>query len=250
MYTMVVLAALTTAIDMPDRGGRRRGGGCCGCYGGGYGMGMGYGGGWGGCYGGMGMGYGGGWGGCYGMGMGYGGMGYGGRGMGWGGYGYGGYTLGSIAPMMGSYAYSPTITNGGWGNSLASGGTVLNSGTNQLLNQGGTQSFYFSGENTGNEATIVVHLPAQANLTIDGEQTQQRSGTRTFTSPPLEPGKVYTYTLRAEMDRNGNTVRDTKTIEVRAGQRSEVTIKLEKANREGEVRAPASQSSPRRLLTR
>ena len=240
MYTMVMMAALTTGIDMPDRGGRR-GGGCCGCYGGGYGMGMGYGG----CYGGMGMGMGMGYGGC--MGMGYGGMGMGWGGYGYGGgmrggYGYGGYTMGSIAPMMGSYAYSPMGSNWGWGNSLVTGGGIAN--------QGASQSFYFGGANTGNEATIVVRLPAQATLTIDGQQTQQRSDTRTFTSPPLEPGKVYTYTLRAEMDRDGHTVRDTKTIDVRAGQRSEVTIRLDNATREQEVRAPASRSSPRTPLTR
>ena len=44
MYSVVLMAALTTGTDMPDCGRR---GGCCGCYGG-----------WGGCYGGCG--------GCYG----------------------------------------------------------------------------------------------------------------------------------------------------------------------------------------
>ncbi len=209
MYTMVMMAALTTGIDMPDRRGRR-GGGCWGCYGC-YGMS------WGGCYGGWGGCYGMSWGGCYGM--------------SWGG-GYGGYALGSIAPMMGSYAYSPMTTNWGWGNALASAGAMVNPAT--------TQSFYFGGGNTANAATIVVHLPEGANLTIDGEQTQQRSATRTFTSPPLEPGKVYTYTLRAEMNRDGHTVRDTKTIDVRAGQHSETTMMLSNAKREEEVRGPTS----------
>jgi uncharacterized protein (TIGR03000 family) len=209
MYTMVMMAALTTGIDMPDRRGRR-GGGCWGCYGC-YGMS------WGGCCGGWGGCYGMSWGGCYGM--------------SWGG-GYGGYALGSIAPMMGSYAYSPMMTNWGWGNALASREAMVNPAT--------TQSFYFGGGNTANAATIVVHLPEGANLTIDGEQTQQRSATRTFTSPPLEPGKVYTYTLRAEINRDGHTVRDTKTIDVRAGQRSETTMMLSNANREEEVRVPTS----------
>lgn len=258
MYTMVLMAALTTGIDMPDRGGRR-GGGCCGCYGGmGYGgcyggMGMGYGGcyggmgrGYGGCYGGMGMG----WGGCYGgMGMGYGGyrMGYGG---GWGGGyggGYGGYTLGNFAPGFGNYAFSPMMSTWGWNAPLASGGAFLNQGT--------TQSFYYNSP-TANEATIVVHVPANASLSIDGEQTQQRSNTRVFTSPPLEPGKSYTYTLRAEVDRNGRMVRETKTVEIRAGQRSEVTMRFDNANRgEDETSAPvppdrsgAPRPTPRRLL--
>ncbi len=82
MYSVVLMAALTTGVDLPDRGGCRGGcyggcyggrsgrrhgcHGCCGCYGcwgGCYGC-------WGGCYGGC---YGC-WGGCYGGGMPMGGM--------------------------------------------------------------------------------------------------------------------------------------------------------------------------------
>jgi len=244
MYSMVLMAALTTAVDMPDRG--RRGGGCCGCYGGmsmGYGgcMGMGYGGcmgmGWGGGYGGcMGMGYGRGYGGC--MGMGYGGCGgmawggsgmrYGGYGMGnWGGWGtgYSGYVLGGGMPVIGGYASSPMIS--GYGTPIAGlNGTIVNPGM--------TQSFYSNPAvaNQANEATIVVHLPQEANLTIDGQPTQSRSATRTFHSPPLDPGKTYTYTLRAESNRDGNFINAKKTIEVRAGQRTEVTLNFENANRE------------------
>jgi len=233
MYSMVLMAALTTAVDMPDRG--RRGGGCCGCYGGmgmGYGgwggcMGMGYGGGWGGC---MGMGYGGGWGGCMGMGYGgcggmaWGGYGRGGYGMGWGG-GYSGYVLGGGMPVIGSYAYSPMMS--GYGTPIAGlNGTIVNPGM--------TQSFYSNPTvgNQANEATIVVHLPQDANLTIDGQATQSRSATRTFRSPPLEQGKTYTYTLRAEANRDGHFVTTKKTVDVRAGERSEVTFQFENANRE------------------
>lgn len=247
MYSVVLMAALTTGIDMPDRGGRR-GGGCCGCYGGGYGMG------YGGCYG-MGMGMGGG--GCYGMGMGYGGsrMGYGGGwgsgygmgyGGGWGsgygmgyggGYGYGGYTLTGNWPNIGGYANGAMMSGWGWNSPGTLGGAYLNSGT--------TQSFYYnSGLNNSaaaNEATIVVRMPASASLSIDGQQTQQRSNTRIFTSPPLQSGKTYTYTLRAEMDRGGRLVRDTKTVEVSAGKRSEVTFNFDNANRgEEDVRPPAA----------
>lgn len=237
MYSMVLMAALTTAVDMPDRG--RRGGGCCGCYGG-MAWGGGYGG-WGGCMG-MGMGMGG-WGGCMGMGYGgCGGMGYGGcGGMGWGGYGrggygwggwgggYSGYVLGGGMPAIGSYAYSPMIS--GYGTAIAGlNGTIVSPGM--------TQSFYANPavSNQANEATIVVHLPQDANLTIDGQATQSRSATRTFRSPPLESGKTYTYTLRAESNRDGQFVNAKKTIEVRAGERTEVTMHFDNANREDQGR--------------
>jgi uncharacterized protein (TIGR03000 family) len=207
MYSMVLMAALTTGVDMPDRGGCRGGRGGCwgGCYGG-MGMGMGMG-----CYGGMGMGMGC-WGGGYGMGY---GMGWGGR-----GYGYGGYTLGGYSPMIGGYAYSPVISS--WGTPVAS--TVLNPGS---------QSFYYNpnNSNSANEATLLVHLPESASLSIDGQPTRQSSGTRVFHSPPLEQGKTYTYTITAEMNRDGHVIRDTKSIDVRAGQRSEVTMNFAKNDR-------------------
>jgi uncharacterized protein (TIGR03000 family) len=215
MYSIVLMAALTTGTDMPDFGRR---GGCHGCYGGCMGMGMGYGG----CMGmgmGYGMGMGMGYGGCMGMGMGYGGC----MGMGWGG-GYGRYAMNSYLPLYGSYAYSPIISNWGWGNNWG-WGTPLVSAAGTIANPGLSQSFYFN-PTTGNEATLIVHLPEDASLSIDGEQTQQRSATRTFTSPPLESGKTYTYKLRAEINRDGHFIRDTKTVEVRAGQRTDVTMKF------------------------
>jgi uncharacterized protein (TIGR03000 family) len=238
MYSMVLMAALTTAVDMPDRGRR---GGCCGggCYGGmawGGCMGMGYGGcmgmGRGGC---MGMGYGGcmgmGSGGCMGMGCGgCGGMAWGGYGMGGRGGGYGGYVLGSGMPVISGYAYSPMISN--YGVPLAGvTGTIVNPGTTQSL-------YYNPTANQANEATIVVHLPEDANLTIDGQPTQSRSATRVFRSPPLEPGKTYTYTLNAEANRDGHFVSTKKTVDVQAGKQSEVTFPFDNANREEDRRPP------------
>jgi uncharacterized protein (TIGR03000 family) len=197
MYSMVLMAALATGVDMPDLG--RRGGchGCWGCYGC-YGCRGGCWGCWGGCWGC--------WGGCYGC---------------WGGcYGYGGYALGGYAPVTGSYVYAPTMPEG-----AAVAATFPNAER--------TQSFYYSPA-AANEATLIVHLPESASLSIDGQPTQQGSGTRVFTSPPLEPGKTYVYTLTAEMRRDGHVIRATKNVEVRAGQRSEVTMDFAKPQRREE----------------
>jgi len=210
------------------------GGGC-----GGYGMGMGGGyggyamGGWGGCYGGYRMGMGGGCGG-YGMGMGGGYGGCGGYSMGWGGYGrglgglgYGGFANSGISPVLGNYASSPLNATPVIGNY----GTPLTGGLNgAIVTPGTTQSFYSNPAiNPGNEATLVVHVPEGASLTVDGQPTQSASGTRIFHSPPLQQGKTYTYTLRAELNRDGRFHAVTKDVEVRAGQRSEVTLNLNAA---------------------
>ena len=83
MYSVVLMTALTTGMDLPDRRG-----GCCGCCGGG-------------------------WGGCYGGGMGYGCMGYGGGCMGCGGgcigsYGGGGMGYGGGVILQGGSTIQPS----------------------------------------------------------------------------------------------------------------------------------------------
>jgi uncharacterized protein (TIGR03000 family) len=67
-------------------------------------------------------------------------------------------------------------------------------------------------------ADLVVQIPPGVRLLIEGEPTKQTGATRYFETPPLEPGRVYTYTLRAEMPFSGSTVPDTRRVPVRAGQ--------------------------------
>ncbi len=73
-------------------------------------------------------------------------------------------------------------------------------------------------------ATLVVQLPAQARLTINHKACQADSPTRTFVSPPLQPGKDYYYTLQAEIDRDGRKVLATQRVAVRAGEEKQVLL--------------------------
>jgi uncharacterized protein (TIGR03000 family) len=227
MYSVVLMAAMTQAVEVPDlfrRGGHGCSGGCYGggCYGGGgWGGGCYGGGGWGGgCRGGC---YGGGWGGCYGGG---GGGCYGGGGGCYGGgrWAYGGGSWG------GGYAYSPY-----------SGGSYASYPSNyQMMPAAGSveyRSGYYAPNTFGNgsgqlsgptPATIVVRLPADARLMVDDEPTRSTSDERVFTSPPLQPGQTYYYVLKAEMDRNGEKVTATQNVTVRAGQTSRVTMEFPK----------------------
>jgi uncharacterized protein (TIGR03000 family) len=75
-------------------------------------------------------------------------------------------------------------------------------------------------------ATLLVHLPEGARLTIDGYQPRSTSGTRWFVTPPLEPGRAFHYELRAEVERGGKRLTQTRQVAVRAGQQSEVTIQF------------------------
>jgi uncharacterized protein (TIGR03000 family) len=75
-------------------------------------------------------------------------------------------------------------------------------------------------------ATLIVHVPAGAQLTIGSQPSQQTSTRRAFITPTLEPGKVYSYTLTAEVTRNGQPTRWQETVSVRAGQATEVTLTM------------------------
>src|SRR5438876_1022074 len=61
----------------------------------------------------------------------------------------------------------------------------------------------------GKAAIIVVRLHEDAaedgKVTFNGTATTQKGAKRTFSSPPLAPGKQYTYTIVAEWEPNNYT---------------------------------------------
>jgi uncharacterized protein (TIGR03000 family) len=67
------------------------------------------------------------------------------------------------------------------------------------------------------QGAVVVQLPADASLTVDGTQVPLTSETRTLVTPELKPGQDYHYTLRASANRDGQLVTRMKRVTVRAG---------------------------------
>lgn len=92
------------------------------------------------------------------------------------------------------------------------------------------------GEGDGNNAsanapaTLIVNLPADAQLTIGGKTTSSTSARRVFTSPTLQRGKTYSYTLKATVMRNGKEETVTKEIDVAAGRISRITLAIPAAS--------------------
>jgi len=74
--------------------------------------------------------------------------------------------------------------------------------------------------------TLVVSLPTDAKLMVDDFATKSTSSVRTFTSPALDAGKEYTYTLKGEMIRDGKTETTTKQVTVRAGEQLSVSMEF------------------------
>jgi uncharacterized protein (TIGR03000 family) len=138
-------------------------------------------------------GWGGGWGRCCGWGGGWGrccGWGWGG---GWGGCYGGGYWYGGYSGYAGGSYMVPS------GSYLAAAPVP---------------------------ATLVVNLPADAVLTVDGERTTSTSAQRVFRTPALNPGRDFEYTLTAKVVRAGREEVIEQRVTVRAGEQTTVRLEL------------------------
>jgi uncharacterized protein (TIGR03000 family) len=76
-----------------------------------------------------------------------------------------------------------------------------------------------TGQKVAAPAHITVRLPADARLNVHGVDCPLTSDTREFDTPALTPGKKYSYSLRAEVIREGRPVAQTRRITFRSGER-------------------------------
>jgi len=83
---------------------------------------------------------------------------------------------------------------------------------------------------SGDVAHVTVRLPADAQLYVDGVLcTLSPSPVRSFDTPKLEFGHKYSYTLKAEVVRNGNTRSESQRVLLEPGKDVNVEFKgLEK----------------------
>jgi uncharacterized protein (TIGR03000 family) len=73
-----------------------------------------------------------------------------------------------------------------------------------------------------NQGTVVVQLPTDARMWVDGKLADLTSSSRTFLTPALEKDRDYYYTIRAEATRDGKSLAQNARVVVRAGQMSRV----------------------------
>lgn len=75
-------------------------------------------------------------------------------------------------------------------------------------------------------AKVIVNVPADAKLFIEGVAMTSTGAVRHFESPALVPGKLYTYTLKAEVVRDGKAVTTSRTVDVQAGQTVSTSLEV------------------------
>jgi uncharacterized protein (TIGR03000 family) len=252
MYSAVLMLALTAGSETVDFGRNRCGGGAgYGCSGS-IGCSAGYGGG---CSGGYGGGcsssYGGGGrsglfsGGLFGGGGRHHGRsggcssGYGGCSSGYGyggctsGYGYGGCTSGyGYGGCTSGYGYGGCSTGGyiGGTSGCTSGGFAPQSfvpADKKMLPKGSEPvPAPKKTSQSSAPATIIVSLPADARLFVDGNATTSTTARRTLVTPELDFGTTYAYSMRVEIIRDGQVQSQTQQVNVTGGQTAAVQFNL------------------------
>jgi uncharacterized protein (TIGR03000 family) len=73
-------------------------------------------------------------------------------------------------------------------------------------------------------AHLVVQVPADAEVWLEGTKTRQSGTTRTFDSPPLTRGADYGYEIRARWKQDGREMEQVQNVVVHAGERLSVTF--------------------------
>jgi len=73
-------------------------------------------------------------------------------------------------------------------------------------------------------AKLIVKVPGSARLSIGGVATVSTSTERSFVSPVLVPGQSYYYTVQATFEQAGKSVVVTREVEVRAGKTTQVHL--------------------------
>lgn len=76
------------------------------------------------------------------------------------------------------------------------------------------------------EATLTVNVPANAKIFVNGTATRSDGAVRRYVSRGLTPGFEYTYEIKAELDRDGQAVTETKVVKVRGGESKDVAFSL------------------------
>jgi len=98
----------------------------------------------------------------------------------------------------------------------------------------------------GNRARIIVRLPAaNAQVWIDGQQTQQQGMSRLFDTPSLEPG-TYSYKIRAKWRQNGRDMDQTRTISFQPGRTVTVDFNQSQDEDTGQQETEESRKQPNR----
>jgi len=74
------------------------------------------------------------------------------------------------------------------------------------------------------KAMLIVSLPENATLYLQGQATKSTGNVRTYQTPELQPGEKYSYSVRVEMMQEGKLVSLSRQVSFQAGQQVRVAF--------------------------
>jgi uncharacterized protein (TIGR03000 family) len=77
-------------------------------------------------------------------------------------------------------------------------------------------------------ATLTVRVPVDARVTINDRSTRTTGTYRQYISRGLVPGSDYTYEVRVDVVRDGRTISDVRTVNLRAGGSLELAFRMDR----------------------
>ncbi len=74
---------------------------------------------------------------------------------------------------------------------------------------------------------LTLHVPAEAKVTLAGAETKQTGEVRTYATEGLKPGQHWDgYTVRVELEQNGKTLVEEKTLNIEGGKDYELSFEM------------------------
>jgi uncharacterized protein (TIGR03000 family) len=154
----------------------------------------------------------------------------------WGSHGSWGSSGGSWGSSGGSWGSRGS--HGSWGSHGSSGGSYGSYGS---YGGGYAVSYYGYGYARSEAASreviaskpavktrLTLHVPAEAKVTLAGVTTKQSGETRQFSTTNLQAGQVWDdYKVVVEMEQDGQTVREERTIKLTGGKAQELSINFD-----------------------
>lgn len=137
-----------------------------------------------------------------------------------GSHGSSGGSYGSHGSSGGSYGSSGGSSGGSYGSHGSSGGSYGSHGSSG--GSSGGEVISYSSSDTEQRAWIVLTVPADAMVYFQDQPTTSTGTRRRFRSPVLEQDKAFVYTIRVELQRDGQLVSNTQQPRVSAGSRVEL----------------------------
>ena len=134
-----------------------------------------------------------------------------------------------VKVLIGSSKYPASGSSGGSTGSSPS--TIYRvepgDGTPAPAVEGGEAPLPAPGGNTSyrtGEALLSIDVPEDAKVYVNGVATKTTGAHRQYVSRNLIEGSNYTYEIRAVVSRNGKTIEETKTVNLRAGEDSSLAF--------------------------